>query len=502
MAVEITQALIKRLRAEAAATGKRIDVSDSKSSCLQLRVTASTATWCLRGKQGGAQWRLPIGSTDLWTIPEARRLASKATGMIRDKLGRPTEAWLDEQRKRAGKVYAPSLQGARLGKVETWSAWTYKAARERYLEDFVASKRRPATLVDVRNVLGGPDLRKLDGERIPDITRKRIATIVDEVHRSGRERAAEKIVEVVRPFWAWLAGDPRQDKSGIKSDVMSTLELPERSRLKPGERPKSAYVPPMSEIGAYVAIARAPGVLEPTIAAAVQLLVYTCQRRRPVALARVDEFVEVKGHGGLWNMPPANRKTADNWGDVRDHAVPLPHSIWTVVVEQIERAGVSPWLFPAIRPQKAADHTDSINPDTLSHVISDLPGPGTAHRLRTAFATHGEEVLGMSRGDIQAILDHAEGGRMSGVTARYALSNGSHFKWPLMARWTGAVDAAVAEAQKTLGTPAELSAAIYGRRRKSPSGDIPARPAPTTPKSRRTATSGYSAGRRSTASAG
>lgn len=467
MAVEITQALIKRLIREVAESGRRVDVSDSKATCLQLRVTRSGASWCLRGRQtSGAQWRLPLGSTDLWTIPEARRLAGDAVGMIRDKLGTPSAAWLDEQRKRFGKDSTPDLKGSTPATVESWSAWTFATARSRYLKDFVTDKRRQATLTDKRQVLQSEDLRELDDLRVPTITRKQIATIVDTVHRSGRERAAEKIVEVIRPLWRWMAEDARTDESGVKGDVMGGLRKPERSRLKPGERPKSAYIPPLLELGALVAIARVDGVLEPTIAAAVQLLVYSCQRRRPVAIARVDEFEPVEGLGGLWNMPPQHRKTADAWGDVRDHAIPLPPSIWSVVEQQIERAGRSEWLFPAIRPQKAADYTDSLHPDTLSHIVADMPGKATAHRVRTSFATHGEAALGMSRGDVQAILDHAEGGRMSGATARYALHDGSHFKWPLMQRWGSAIDAAVVEAQKTLGTPKELSDAIYGHRRK------------------------------------
>ncbi|MDR4305958.1 integrase family protein [Chelatococcus sambhunathii] len=464
MPTEITTTLIKRVQREVAETGKRQDVADARQRGLELRVTSAGARWVLRGKLRGQNWRLDAGGLEMWSIAEARALASDAARMIRDRVAVPTLDWLAEQRRLAGKAEAP--KAATPVSIEVWGKWSFAQARAAYLADFVKDKRREATLKDKAQVLASAPIAVLDDIKVVDITRRQIAELVDKVHRSGRERAAEKLVEVIRPFWRWMAEDAQVERSGIDADVMGGLKKPERSRLKKGEKPRGAYVPQLSELGVYVAIARRE-VLHPTIAAAVQLLVYSAQRRRPVALARQDEFEEVEGLGGLWNMPPAHRKTADAWGDVRDHAIPLPASIWSVVMAQMERAGESKWLFPAIKDRRENEEAETLHPDTLSHMISYLPGAGHAHAIRKTFATVGEVSLGMSRSDVQAIVDHAEGGRMSEVTGRYALHNGSHFKWPLMQRWAAAIDAAAAEATKTLPSDNnEISATIYGDRRK------------------------------------
>lgn len=463
MPAEITTTLIKRVQREVAETGKRQDVADARQRGLELRVTSTGARWVLRGKVRGRNWRLDAGGLDMWSIAEARTLASDAARMIRDRVALPTADWLAEQRRLAGKAEAP--KAAAPVSIAVWGKWSFAEARAAYLENFVKDKRREATLKDKQQVLTGAPIAALNELKVVDITRRQVAEIVDKVHRSGRERAAEKIVEVIRPFWRWLAEDAQVERSGVDSDMMAGLKKPERSRLKRGEKPRGAYVPEMAELGCYVAIARRE-VLHPTIAAAVQLLVYSAQRRRPVALARRDEFEEVEGLGGLWNMPPAHRKTADNWGDVRDHAIPLPQTIWAVVKAQMARAGESEWLFPATKDRWEDREAETLHPDTLSHMIGYMPGAGHAHAIRKTFATVGEVALGMSRSDVQAIVDHAEGGRMSEVTGRYALHNGSHFKWPLMQRWVGALDAAAAEAAKTLPSDDEISAAIYGDRRK------------------------------------
>ena len=61
--------------------------------------------------------------------------------------------------------------------------------------------------------------------------------------------------------------------------------------------------------------------------------------------------------------------------------------------------------------------------------------PLDPHDMRRGFATHGEHLLGISEAHTKAILHHAEGRSGDVTKERYALHDGTHFKWDVMRKW-------------------------------------------------------------------
>ncbi len=103
-------------------------------------------------------------------------------------------------------------------------------------------------------------------------------------------------------------------------------------------------------------------------------------------------------------------------------------------------------MFPGDRPRREGAVVTTLHPDTLTHLISNIPASEfSAHDIRRAFGTTYGEFANLDLLEVKTILDHS-GGVISGdVTAEhYAFLTGKHKKWPIMRGWCDFVDAAVA----------------------------------------------------------
>ena len=330
------------------------------------------------------------------------------------------------------------------------SLWDFETAKDAYLAE-VKRTRRDATWTDYKNMLGAPELKRLEKKLVADISRVTLAGIVADVHKSGRERHAEHLASVLRPMWKFLGQDAQVRRSGITPGVMTELKAPQRT-LDEGddEGDEGAYVPPLLELGRILAIARSEGVLAEQIGLAVQLTVHTAQRVLTIVSAKVAHFEEVEG-GGLWTIPPARRKAGTSRsGKARKHVIPLPAAAWAVVKRAIEIAQEreSVWLFPGFRPKRTGGEVSHMNKSVLTRALLLMPNViASPHDVRRSMGTLGESVLGLMRSDTKAILDHGEGVPSGDVTAaHYSLHDGRHFKWPVMRRWVDEVEAQVADA--------------------------------------------------------
>lgn len=443
--VDITSTTLKKAKADARPGGERYEISDARQRGLHIRVGATGARWQLRWNRGGRGTRLDIGGLDDWSIVEAREVASKALAFLRT-TGIPDERWLHNRKVEYRKI-APTAPEPRPVPVRT--LWEFETAKEKYLDE-VKRTRRPATWTDYKNMLGAPELASFSKKIVADISRVDMATVVAKIHRSGRERHAEHLASVLRPMWKFLAQDDQIRRSGVTPGAMVGLKAPTKT-LDEGDdgEDNPAYVPPLAELGRIIAIARA-GVLEELIGIAVELLVFTAQRRLTVVSARVSHFQEADG-GGVWSIPPARRKSGTSKrGRQHDHVIPLPASIWKSVKRamMIAKERGSPWLFPGFRPKRVGDEVTHMNPSVLTRSLLLMPDvPASPHDVRRSFGTLGEKVLGFKRSDSKAILDHSEGIASGDVTrAHYSLHDNRDFKWPIMETWANEVEAQVVDA--------------------------------------------------------
>jgi integrase len=467
----ITAATISKAKVDARPGAGRYEIVDVRARGLVLRVSPTGAQWQLRYAVNGKDRRLALGSVDMWSIAEARDLVGRARAMLRDRVGIPDDDWLDRQRQREGK-------GEVVRQAETPAVprqafkWTFTQGRAEWLAEVQRTLSRK-THSDYQQKSGLFELGVLNDEPLPTITRRRVASIIADIHRSGRESTAEGAARVLSAMWTWLSDDAQVGKSGVQEGVMLKLRAPARTR-----RPTKRMVedPTLEDLGRVVAIARSTAV-NPLIGCAIELVVWTAQRRHAVAACKIEDFRELDdGERGLWYVYADDRKRSDG----EAHVIPLPAPAWSSVQRALAihqrayhrkldrgQAAVRPeYLFPQFRPRRRGMQVSHISDDTLTDNFGLLPEvQSTPHHVRHIFGTYGERILRFKRLETQMILDHSEGGLRTDVTGRhYALHDGSHEKWPVMQKWCAAVDADALRATLALEPVDEIRAAIAASR--------------------------------------
>lgn len=442
MSTIITKAIIDKAKVDRTLNDfEPYDLTDAKQQGLELRVRPRGVMWYFRYKVAGASKRLKIAAVDLISIAEARQVASDASAVNRSG-GIPDQAWMTKRLVELGKIEAAPEPLATL--------WTFDEGRTEYLAE-VERTLAEATYVDYTQILDIKELAHLDDRQLQSITRQEIAEIIKKIHQSGRETHSDHVLRVLRPFFNFLGDDAQTRASGVQAGLLAGMRSPPRSNIDDDEDDEDhgTYVPELEEMASAILCARAG--YEPTYACAIELLVWTVQRRRAIAGARMEAFKPLPdGKTALWSIPPASRKKRRKNGKIRrPHVIPLPEPIWKCVVAAAEAREdqESKFLFPA---KSKSGH---INVTTLTHYLSYLPGiKASPHDMRRGFATHGESLLDFGRSDTDALLDHERpswnevthrsatpAASMTGI--HYSLHDGTHRTWGIMNTWTSTLQA-------------------------------------------------------------
>ncbi len=454
----LSKAVVERAVSDASAGGS-YNLTDAACPGLELRVAPRGAVYSMRTSYKRREIRLRLAGVDLLTLDQARAIVSDGMLMLREKRLIPDAGWVRHKLVELGVVAKEEEQVSIPRRSLTW---TFTEAVAAYLEE-VRRTRREATWRDRRGMLGMPELKPLAQRPVGSIQRRELATIVADIHRSGRERHAAHLCEVIRPMWTWLAADAQQLRSGVLGGDMALLRPPEATNRE-GEA-SSTHLPAIPELGRLLALIRA-GVLDETLSDALLLLLYTVQRRRAVASARIADFVAEEDGSLSWQLPPLHRKTGR--GKSRTHDLPLPEAVDGMVRRRIEAAAKSkdesPWLFPALRPRRKGDATTHIHADSLTHALADLPGiVASPHDLRRGFATHLEELAGLPLAMLKAVLDHSEGHAPGDVTdVHYSRARRLKPKAEILDKWSSLIEEAAAKVE--LGDVAAIKKAITARR--------------------------------------
>ncbi|SDH09698.1 tyrosine-type recombinase/integrase [Pelagibacterium luteolum] len=461
MPVVITAATVSAARKDAVPGGRRYDIVDARTRGLSLRVSPKGIQWSFRFQVTGKDKRLALGSVELWTIAEARSIVDRGQEMLRDRIGIPDEAWLDRMRVAKGKAAAVTLTQPEAPARDLFK-WDFEKGRQEFLAD-ISRSRSVDTHRDYVSKLGRPEIESLAKNPLPRITRQDLASAIAKIHRSGKEATAEGAARVLSSMWSWLARDENIGHSGVQRGAMAGLKAPARTRRASRRQVDD---PTLEDLGRIIAIARS-GAIDGGIGCAIEMLVWTLQRRRAVASAMIQDFRQAKsGDEGLWYVYADDRKRSDG----EAHVIPLPQPAWSCFQRALEltRGTGSEYLFPGSRPRAKGMAVTHIHPSTLTHTLSYLPGvTSSPHHVRKIFGTYGERILGFSRPTTKLILDHAEGGTRSDVTGRhYSLHDGTHEKWPVMRRWVSAVETDVEAAMQALEPVDELKSAISAARNK------------------------------------
>jgi len=450
---DITLKTVTKAKADAGPGAPRYDVTDARAAGLVLRVGARGVDWGWRGQSRGRSLRFDLGPVDEWTIAQAREMADDATRMVRSGRGAPDADWLHRWRVKLGKAAQVAMPHLDL---RNSLKWTVARTRDDYLAA-VKRIRREATHRDYKVVLEIPELRELDRRPIASVSVDELQGIVNAIHKSGRERRAEKCTTVLKLLWKWGAKPVQRNNTGLKPGVLFELEAPERTPRTIGADPApGTYTPAMLEIGRIVAIARS-GAMDPLISCAVELLVMTAQRRHTVVSCgyydiRPDKEDETIGY---WAIPPAHRKTAAKRDDRNNHVVPLATSAWAAVRKAMTigeemllmQERKSEFLFPQIRPKRQGGLLTHINESTLTRALLIMPGvDASPHDIRRAFGTQLQDLREIPRKEVQKVLDHNEGIPSADVTRRYERLDRLNEKWPTIQAWAELVEKHVRKA--------------------------------------------------------
>jgi integrase len=311
--------------------------------------------------------------------------------------------------------------------------------------------RRPATVVSYRSAVTIKEFAGFLPRRVADITRADVAEVIAKIHKRA-ERQAETSVIAARSLYSFLARDDMVARTGVLSGSLSDLKAPERTLCEDEESDASLHVPDGREIGRLVRALRDTGSKRSERdRLAGLLLVYSCQRRRTVAAARVADFEEIEGKGLLWSIPALHRKTASlkrrrHGGTVGSHLVPLPGPAADVVRRAMEIAGSGvTQLFPPARNRRLSQPSLHMQPETITHMFSDIESVDLSpHDVRRALGTTWAATQTASReeliGAVKEILDHAEGVVRDVTSEHYMLSRGDGRKWKTMSSWVDWVE--------------------------------------------------------------
>lgn len=452
-ATDLTATMVARLIREADETYR--DVADGRCPGLTLRTHRAGSVWFARFRNGGPQIRVRIGEARAWSLAHARSVAIDIRRHVEAGHGIPAPEWIELKRAALAAEAGDTPEvPAYMPRSAPPSTWTYGEAREAYgawmRAEVAARTFRPATVRNYLGALGCPGMRALDGRYVSRIHAPDVAEVVAALVADGKRTQAKDVVRNVRRLWGWLAEPGQVRRSGAVAKAMDELKAPRLGDTKGRQR-----FPLLTEIAIMLRVAQ-HGVLSDEVGFAVELLIFTAQRRLSIVRARVDEFEAWPAREG-WGLWYQGHRKIDRGGPTQhnpragSHALPLPPAVWDRVQAYVRRTGEdataqgrprSPWLFPQVRARRAGDGGDGhMHEDTLSHAVAAMPGcRASPHDVRRAFATHLQTELGIASNRVGMVLDHAQSDLLlvpdeNVMTRRYTADEMLGLKAPTLAAW-------------------------------------------------------------------
>jgi integrase len=390
--IKFTAAAVERLKAE---PGARVDYFDAALPGLSLRVTGPKGTrsgvaktWSVLYRVAGQPKlrRLTIGSTELYSLAEAREKALeaiKAAGGGRD----PAAEKREERAKRPD---------------------TVEAVVEDFVEKYLKKKDRADGYVrGTQSTFENHVIPRWKGRDIKSITRRDVADLLDEIAAKPMQKkkgARKKGVAVGGPIAAnrTLAAIRKMFNWALQRGIVETTPIV-RMEL-PGAEQRRERILSADEIRELWPLLTKMGYPFGTF---LQMALVTGQRRNEVAgmqWAHVD--LEEK----LWTIPSEGTKAG------RAQAVPLS-DIAIRLLENVPRIGA--YVFTTLGDRSISGY--SKNKARLDKLIREERAkasvkhseeavafpPWTIHDLRRTVATNLGK-LGVSRFVIERILNHAD----------------------------------------------------------------------------------------------
>ena len=356
-----------------------------------VRVTPSgSRTYCWVYKFGKKRRRLRLGDVDLMSVSAARK-AYNAARALRDQGVDPVEAERQQREQEREEVE---------GEI------TVAELCHRYLR---RSKVRQKKTYD-------EDVRQITRSVLPawgrrpvrSISRKDVYALIDDVAERA-PIAANRLLALVKPLFEYA-----EDREIIPASPAAAVK-------KPAKEKKRERALDLDECAAVLKGLEGAS-MGPTSRWVVRFLFLTGQRLGEVSGAQWSEF-----NGSAWNLPGERTKYG------KPHRVPMTPLLQACLVHLQERAGSSPFVFPA------RSKTGHVVGDSVSSALGkerhkkDKKAKGkkgrtergkegmafgveyfTLHDIRRTVASRLAE-LGVEYEVIARLLNHS----LAGITARY-----------------------------------------------------------------------------------
>jgi hypothetical protein len=193
-------------------------------------------------------------------------------------------------------------------------------------------------------------------------------------------------------------------------------------------------------------ILRANKLVSPKVQAATRLAEYSVHRQLTVFSAEQNECVdflpdfELPSGWGVWVIPLWKMKSD------RPHNIPLPPSVWLLVLDAKQLADKSKWLFPQFRERRrGAGLNGHVSEKVINDALESIDLRFGPHDLRRAFAKHGRMRKNGGAGlslDQVRLITHPGGvdPENESLMGSYALDEFLEEKIEIMKRWCDWLD--------------------------------------------------------------
>ncbi len=437
----------RRVQAVKAAAGERLELFDTDTKGLLLRIGGDTKTWFVRYRlPDGRQPRFKLGDYPTLSLRQAREAASDA----RRRAGRGDDP-ADAKREAEREAKSQPLK-------------TYDQLTTAYFLSCETGEWRPrnrtkraSTLAEERGLYRRHIQAPLGDLRVEKVSRDTVRALLRGLKAADKGVQANRALSLIRQTFAFALHEQRVAQSPVVG-IKAVHEEKPRTRVLSDQ-----------EIATVWGALTEPGVLrrpagdggsdvkvylgEP-VRLALKLSLLLLTRRAEMAGMRRDEL-DLKQ--GLWLLPGERTKST------RPHAIPLSPYAASLIERAMAVADLgsetpSPFVFPSPR-----DRAKAITPGALSHAMRDL---GLAlgiesmrsHDLRrTAASVMASERLRIAPFLIGRVLGHSgeTGGAAAVTLAHYALYDFLPEKRGALLSWERLLRGIVGEVAPT-STVAEL----------------------------------------------
>ncbi len=410
----LTAAAVERIKPD---PQKRVEIADGGCTGLRLVVHPTGAkTWAFVWKRGSARGKYTIGSTDSFTLSEARDAAREAAKLVARGID-PLQARKDERSAAEAERRAD------------------RDLVEKVVEDYLS--RHVSGLKSAGEVsrLLRKELAPWHGRRITAITKRDVVDLLDKLVDRGAPTTANRLRANLKAFLGWC----------VERDILTAS--PAENVRAPGVETVRDRVLDDRELRLVLLAAQK---LDQPFSAFVKLLAHTGQRRSEVSGMLWTELEGLQGPAPQWRMSPARTKNG------REHTVPLPLPI-AADLGALPRVGRLPTYCITTTGTSPVSGYSRAKEQIDRHVLSLLrreaekrgddpnevqPLPAWRfHDLRRTAAS-GMPRLGIQIHVIERLLNHVSG-TFGGIVGVYQKHDFADEKRNALDLWTRHLDALV-----------------------------------------------------------